>query len=169
MPVQAGQGLTHHFDINAGICHQVMPEVGLVYPRHVWWQPIPMPPPTARSDAWEYRHWGHGYGHGPDNRKTLVLKCRNYTDTPGRHAGKPCASKGRDFVYHRKMRRTGQYIRLSVLAILEFSGWMWLGTWCSATWRLKWGQDSLHGAQPGGFRLCGRPDQPPVYSGADGQ
>ena len=26
------QGLTHHFDINAGICHQVMPEAGLVYP-----------------------------------------------------------------------------------------------------------------------------------------
>lgn len=26
------QGLPHHFDINAGICHQVMPEAGLVYP-----------------------------------------------------------------------------------------------------------------------------------------
>lgn len=26
------QDLTHHFDINAGICHQVMPEAGLVYP-----------------------------------------------------------------------------------------------------------------------------------------
>ncbi len=26
------QNLTHHFDINAGICHQVMPEAGLVYP-----------------------------------------------------------------------------------------------------------------------------------------
>lgn len=24
--------LTHHFDINAGVCHQVMPEAGLVYP-----------------------------------------------------------------------------------------------------------------------------------------
>lgn len=26
------QELTHHFDINAGVCHQVMPEAGLVYP-----------------------------------------------------------------------------------------------------------------------------------------
>lgn len=26
------QKLTHHFDINAGVCHQVMPEAGLVYP-----------------------------------------------------------------------------------------------------------------------------------------
>lgn len=26
------QGLTHHFDINAGICHQVMPEAGLIWP-----------------------------------------------------------------------------------------------------------------------------------------
>ncbi len=26
------QGLTNHFDINRGICHQVMPEAGLVYP-----------------------------------------------------------------------------------------------------------------------------------------
>lgn len=26
------QGLTYHFDINAGICHQVMPEGGLIYP-----------------------------------------------------------------------------------------------------------------------------------------
>ncbi|MBZ2174026.1 3-isopropylmalate dehydratase large subunit [Schnuerera sp. xch1] len=26
------QGLTHHFDINKGICHQVMPESGLIYP-----------------------------------------------------------------------------------------------------------------------------------------
>lgn len=26
------QGLTHHFDINAGVCHQVMPEAGLVWP-----------------------------------------------------------------------------------------------------------------------------------------
>lgn len=26
------QELTYHFDINAGICHQVMPEAGLVYP-----------------------------------------------------------------------------------------------------------------------------------------
>ena len=26
------QQLTHHFDINAGVCHQVMPEAGLVYP-----------------------------------------------------------------------------------------------------------------------------------------
>ncbi len=24
--------LTHHFDVNAGVCHQVMPEAGLVYP-----------------------------------------------------------------------------------------------------------------------------------------
>ncbi len=24
--------LTHHFDINAGVCHQVMPEAGLIYP-----------------------------------------------------------------------------------------------------------------------------------------
>ena len=27
-----GQNLTHHFDINCGVCHQVMPEAGLVYP-----------------------------------------------------------------------------------------------------------------------------------------
>ena len=26
------QGLTHHFDINAGVCHQVMPEAGLIRP-----------------------------------------------------------------------------------------------------------------------------------------
>lgn len=26
------QGLTHHFDINAGVCHQVMPESGVVWP-----------------------------------------------------------------------------------------------------------------------------------------
>lgn len=26
------QGLKYHFDINAGVCHQVMPEAGLVYP-----------------------------------------------------------------------------------------------------------------------------------------
>lgn len=26
------QNLTYHFDINAGVCHQVMPEAGLVYP-----------------------------------------------------------------------------------------------------------------------------------------
>ena len=26
------QNLTHHFDVNSGICHQVMPEAGLVYP-----------------------------------------------------------------------------------------------------------------------------------------
>jgi len=26
------QGLTHHFDINKGVCHQVMPEAGLVWP-----------------------------------------------------------------------------------------------------------------------------------------
>lgn len=26
------QGLTHHFDINAGVCHQVMPEAGIVRP-----------------------------------------------------------------------------------------------------------------------------------------
>lgn len=26
------QKLTHHFDINCGVCHQVMPEAGLVYP-----------------------------------------------------------------------------------------------------------------------------------------
>lgn len=26
------QGLTHHFDINKGVCHQVMPEAGLIYP-----------------------------------------------------------------------------------------------------------------------------------------
>lgn len=26
------QGLTHHFDINAGVCHQVMPEAGVIYP-----------------------------------------------------------------------------------------------------------------------------------------
>lgn len=26
------QHLTHHFDVNSGICHQVMPEAGLVYP-----------------------------------------------------------------------------------------------------------------------------------------
>lgn len=26
------QGLTHHFDINTGVCHQVMPEAGLVRP-----------------------------------------------------------------------------------------------------------------------------------------
>lgn len=26
------QGLTHHFDTNAGVCHQVMPEAGLIYP-----------------------------------------------------------------------------------------------------------------------------------------
>ena len=26
------QGLTHHFDINAGVCHQVMPEHGLICP-----------------------------------------------------------------------------------------------------------------------------------------
>lgn len=26
------QGLTHHFDINKGICHQVLPEAGLIYP-----------------------------------------------------------------------------------------------------------------------------------------
>ncbi|MFZ2256648.1 MAG: 3-isopropylmalate dehydratase large subunit [Clostridiaceae bacterium] len=26
------QELTHHFDINCGVCHQVMPEAGLVYP-----------------------------------------------------------------------------------------------------------------------------------------
>lgn len=26
------QELTHHFDVNAGVCHQVMPEAGLVYP-----------------------------------------------------------------------------------------------------------------------------------------
>jgi 3-isopropylmalate/(R)-2-methylmalate dehydratase large subunit len=26
------QDLTYHFDINAGVCHQVMPEAGLVYP-----------------------------------------------------------------------------------------------------------------------------------------
>ena len=26
------QGLTHHFDINAGVCHQVMPEGGLICP-----------------------------------------------------------------------------------------------------------------------------------------
>ena len=25
-------GLTHHFDINRGVCHQVMPEAGLIYP-----------------------------------------------------------------------------------------------------------------------------------------
>lgn len=28
----AENGLTHHFDIQEGICHQVMPEAGLVYP-----------------------------------------------------------------------------------------------------------------------------------------
>ena len=54
-----------------------------------------------REMRWN-RHWGHRYGHGPDNRKTLVQGAGNYTDTPGRHAGKPCASKGRDFVYHRE-------------------------------------------------------------------
>ncbi len=26
------QDLTYHFDVNAGVCHQVMPEAGLVYP-----------------------------------------------------------------------------------------------------------------------------------------
>lgn len=26
------QGLTHHFDINTGVCHQVMPEAGVVWP-----------------------------------------------------------------------------------------------------------------------------------------
>lgn len=26
------QGLTHHFDINAGVCHQVLPEAGVVWP-----------------------------------------------------------------------------------------------------------------------------------------
>lgn len=26
------QGLTHHFDIDKGVCHQVLPEAGLVYP-----------------------------------------------------------------------------------------------------------------------------------------
>lgn len=26
------QGLTYHFDINAGVCHQVMPEAGVIYP-----------------------------------------------------------------------------------------------------------------------------------------
>lgn len=26
------QNLTHHFDINKGVCHQVMPEAGLIYP-----------------------------------------------------------------------------------------------------------------------------------------
>src|SRR5665648_1189107 len=26
------QGLTHHFDVNAGVCHQVMPEAGVVWP-----------------------------------------------------------------------------------------------------------------------------------------
>lgn len=26
------QGLTYHFDINKGVCHQVMPEAGLIYP-----------------------------------------------------------------------------------------------------------------------------------------
>lgn len=26
------QNFTHHFDINAGVCHQVMPEAGLIYP-----------------------------------------------------------------------------------------------------------------------------------------
>jgi 3-isopropylmalate/(R)-2-methylmalate dehydratase large subunit len=26
------QGLTHHFDIDKGICHQVLPEAGLIYP-----------------------------------------------------------------------------------------------------------------------------------------
>lgn len=26
------QALTHHFDINCGVCHQVMPEAGLIYP-----------------------------------------------------------------------------------------------------------------------------------------
>lgn len=26
------QGLTHHFDINKGVCHQVLPEAGLIYP-----------------------------------------------------------------------------------------------------------------------------------------
>ena len=28
----AEQGLTHHFDINKGVCHQVMPEAGVVWP-----------------------------------------------------------------------------------------------------------------------------------------
>ncbi|MBK5261490.1 MAG: 3-isopropylmalate dehydratase large subunit [Peptostreptococcaceae bacterium] len=26
------QGLTHHFDVNTGVCHQVMPEAGVVWP-----------------------------------------------------------------------------------------------------------------------------------------
>ena len=26
------QGLKYHFDVNAGVCHQVMPEAGLIYP-----------------------------------------------------------------------------------------------------------------------------------------
>jgi 3-isopropylmalate/(R)-2-methylmalate dehydratase large subunit len=26
------QGLTHHFDINKGVCHQVMPEAGVIWP-----------------------------------------------------------------------------------------------------------------------------------------
>lgn len=28
----ASNGLKHHFDVNEGVCHQVMPEAGLVYP-----------------------------------------------------------------------------------------------------------------------------------------
>lgn len=29
---QKQQNLTYHFDVNAGVCHQVMPEAGLIYP-----------------------------------------------------------------------------------------------------------------------------------------
>ena len=55
------QGIPHLFDINAGVCHQVMPEAGLVWPGMVLVATDSTPPPTGplvpSAPAWGRRIW----------------------------------------------------------------------------------------------------------------
>ena len=64
------QNLKYHFDINAGVCHQVMPEAGVVYPGMIL---VATDSHTTWS-IWMHRNGRgrHGHGDDSDNGKAVV-------------------------------------------------------------------------------------------------
>ena len=109
------QGLTHHFDINAGICHQVMPEAGLVYPGMI----------LVATDSHTTTHGAFGClgtGIGATDMATVLITgnsgsgCRKLYGYTWKACREACASKGRDFVYHRENEADG-----AVYKAIEFT------------------------------------------------
>jgi len=55
------QGIELLFDVDQGVCHQVMVDHGLFTPAWCWWPRIPIRPPTGLAEpseqAWGQRTW----------------------------------------------------------------------------------------------------------------